>query len=339
MSGKSKKTHQHKYNTRENVPVVDNEDFSDAAKSAAVDDAMPLGKQGGGAAAASQPSTADLMKAITTLQGSITSVESKLTNLSNQMTTMQVTLTTVTDKVRDIEDAVTRHDGEIQAQGTTCKSLQAKYDDLHKKLLQMETISRRLNIRITSISEAEAKTNTAEFVANLIPQLLGPENFPDGVLVDIAHRVGPAQDGRDRAIIAKIHYLHEKNLITKLASQKAPLDYNGGRVSIFPDIPTEIFQQRKKFYAVRGRCRTAGLLSGFVGTRQTRLRITRGGTTRYFDTPQAAGRFLDRIAAAVTEGNDEDNGSEAGEHTEADSVESAAVNGGAPGGDEEENDG
>ena len=100
-------------------------------------------------------------------------------------------------------------------------------------------------------------------------------------------------------MIARIHYLDVKQLIVKLAAQKAPLIYNGVRVSIHPDIPSELFQQRKKFFEVRGRCKTAGLQSSFVGTRQTRLCISRNGSTRYFDSPEEANAFLDAAGDSV----------------------------------------
>ena len=300
MSGR-KKHRRHRYNTR--GFNSESEDSIDAV------DAMPRETPAGadGGTPSPNPTTADLMKAITTLQET---VEAKLANISTTMTAVQASLSTVTGKVRDIEVAVTRHDDELQTQDAVCKSLQANYDELRKKVLQLESYSRRQNIRITSVSEAEGKNNPSEFVSNLIPLLLGAEHFPDGVLIDVAHRVGPkpAKGGYPRALIAKVHYLHVKTLITKLASQKAPLQYNNARVSIFPDIPTEVFQQRKKFYDVRGRCRAARLQSGFVGTRQTCLRITHNGETRYFDEPESAGRFLDARLDAVVQGDVVDDG-------------------------------
>ena len=244
-----------------------------------------------GAAANNNPTTADLMNAIAALQKT---VDNKLTTISSAVHSMQATLSTVTGKVRDIEEAVSRHDDQLATQEALCKSLQESYDELRKKLLQDEFRSRRQNIRITGIVEGEEGNKPADFVSTLIPKLLGDEDFPTPVLVDIAHRVGPKPtDGYNRPIIAKIHYLREKMLITKLAAQKSPLEYNRRRVSFFPDQPKEVYQQKKKFNDVRKRCKDAGGQSGFVGSIQTRLRVTIDGATRYFDGPDAAKRFLD----------------------------------------------
>ena len=255
--------------------------------------------------AANNPSTADLMKAIVTLQQT---VDTRLTTISATMNSMQASLSTVSGKVREIEEAVSRHDDQLVAQEAICKTLQEGYNEMRKKLLQAEFRSRRQNIRVAGVCEGVEGNNASEFVSSLIPKLLGAEHFPAKVLVDIAHRVGPKSDTGNytRAIIAKIHYLQEKTLITRLAAQKSPLQYNGARVSIFPDQPTEVYQQRKKFQDVRKRCRDAGIQSGFVGTSQIRLRVTIDGATRYFDGPEAAGRFLDGRPVAVSGDVDDD---------------------------------
>lgn len=278
------------------------------------------------ASLAANPTNADLLAAIVRLQGSL---ESKITVVSNNLGSVQSTLSSVVDKVRDIEEAVSGHEARLAAQDAKIKALQAGYDDIRKTMLANELRSRRFNVRLGPVTEGHEKQDATGFVSRLIPSLLGSENFPDGVRVDIAHRVGPKPDrgGRTRSIIARIHYLDVKQLIVKLAAQKAPLSYNGMKVSIFPDLPTEVFQQRKKFYDVRGRCKTAGLQSGFVGTRQTRLRITRDGDTRYFDTPEAADAFLDAARDTEDGGGARDNDDLSGGGVAADDDLDVGVNG------------
>ena len=48
---------------------------------------------------------------------------------------------------------------------------------LRAKLCVLEGRSRRLNIKIVGITEGEEKGRPTEFVSNLIPKLLGDDNF------------------------------------------------------------------------------------------------------------------------------------------------------------------
>lgn len=242
--------------------------------------------------AAKNPSTADLMKAISALQKT---VESKFTTISATMSSLQTTLSTMSGKVRDIEVAVTTHADRLESLEALCKTLQDGYNYQRKKVLDLESRSRRQNIRITGIPEGAEKGNPSEFVSALIPTLFGSDQFPDKVLVDIAHRIGPrpAQAGSPCSLIAKLHYMHTRVRVTKLATQKSPLHCEGVRVSIFPDLPTEVFLERKKYGGVRQRCRTAGFQSGFL--HPCRFRTTADdGVTRFFPSPGEASQFLDQ---------------------------------------------
>ena len=71
----------------------------------------------------------------------------------------------------------------------------------------------------------------------LLPKLLGDEHFDKSIEVDHAHRsLAPAKYGKSRAIIAKLHYFQIKELVLRLSWEKAPLQYEGRPVFIFPDL-------------------------------------------------------------------------------------------------------
>ncbi|CAI5678313.1 unnamed protein product [Oreochromis niloticus] len=244
------------------------------------------------------PTSADIMSATARLE---TSVDSKLTAISTMMNAMEATLSTVTGRIHDIEEAVNGHDERISVLEALCDSLQKGYDLHHKKLDDLESRSRRQNIRILGVAEGTEKGNPLDFASELIPKLLGSENFTGRVVVDRAHRAlgpKPTDGDRPRPFIVRLHYYQTCERILRLAAQKAPLQYNGVKVFIFPDLTTEVLARCKKFEEVRKRCRAANLRYGFI--HPARFRVTLDGVTQTFDKPEVAKKFLDQKLAMGT---------------------------------------
>lgn len=144
--------------------------------------------------------------------------------------------------------------------------LQSGQDLHHKNLNELESRARRQNIRILGIKEGTEKGRPLEFVSDLLPKLLGNENFPGKVVVDRALRAPgpkPADGSRPRPFIVRQHYYQSRELIVRLAAKKGPLQYDGSKVFIFPDLCQDVVARRKEFDKARKRCREANLRYGF----------------------------------------------------------------------------
>ena len=242
-------------------------------------------------AAGANPSPSDLMQAIVCLQSS---VDSKFTVISTKITAMQTTLSSISGKLNDIEESVNDHEARITELESLYSLLQKGQDLQHKKLDDLESRSRRQNIRILGIKEEAEKGRPLEFVSNLIPNLLGNENFPNKVIVDRAHRgpgPKPADRARSRPFIVRLHYYQTRELIVRLAAKKGPLQYDGAKVFIFPDLSQDVVARRKEFDKVRKRCRDADLRYGFLYP--ARFVVTLEGDTHTFNKPDEALKFLD----------------------------------------------
>lgn len=74
----------------------------------------------------------------------------------------------------DVEKAVSTHDDKLASVESLCKTLQVGYNEQCKKLDDLESRSRRQNIRIVGIAEDTEKGRPLEFITDLIPSLLGP---------------------------------------------------------------------------------------------------------------------------------------------------------------------
>ena len=157
----------------------------------------------------------------------------------------------------------------------------------------LESHSRRQNIRICGIQEDTEKGKPTEFVSELIQALLGSEHFKMAILIDRAHRsqaTKPAKGGPPRPFIVRLHYPQTRDLILKLANQKFPLNFNGARVSFYPDLTLEVRNQQKEFDEVRNKCRAANIRYGFLFP--ARFKVTVEGSTRTFDNPKETDLFL-----------------------------------------------
>ena len=189
-------------------------------------------------------------------------------NVDKRFDTLQMALADLKQTMADIEERVTSNESGLNKHKTRTKALEdrcARWEDtaqsLSERLDDLVSHSRRQNICIIGDKEGTEKGNPIDFVAKLIPKLLGEEKFCNKpVEVDRVHRIrgrAAAADGPPRQIISRIHH------ILKLSSQKFPLQYKGTRLYIFPDLGPAVTKQRQRFDSIRAKCRAVKLRCGF----------------------------------------------------------------------------
>lgn len=111
--------------------------------------------------------------------------------------------------------------------------MQSENEALHLKVTDLEVCSWRQNVKITGLPE---KIHPTEFVAKLISELLGVDNFSKPLEVDRAHRLGrriSEDDARLPVMVAWIYHFQLKEKMLQLAHQQFPLRYNGKRFTSF----------------------------------------------------------------------------------------------------------
>lgn len=222
-------------------------------------------------------------------------VENGFDELKGSLSSLKSALSAVSDRVSTTEDAIETHEKRLnelerrqESLASQCMLQQAKIDDL-------EACSRRQNIRIIGIKEKVENGRPTEFVAKLLPELLGEEHFDHPVDVDRAHRTAaPARDGKPRAIVARLHRFQVKELVLRLAREKAPLQYDGRPVYIFPDLTSAIMKKRMAFQHIKEKCRARKIRCGF--RHPARLVVTVNDNTGTFSSPAEAEKFLSREA-------------------------------------------
>lgn len=223
----------------------------------------------------------------------------RFNTLDSKLQLVQASLTDHATRITDLEGCASDHETRISALEGRCAELMEINSTTKRKLIDLEARSRRSNIIITGLPEKAEKGNPTQFVAEFLPQLLGTNNFPDGLKVDRAHCIGAqSSPARRRIMIAKIHHYPDKEKILKFGRLQAPLSYNGARISIFPDFPPEVTEQRRAFDGVKKKLRDAGVKHGLLFP--ARLIFTFGTEQKIFQKPADAESFIDMFVTPAT---------------------------------------
>lgn len=231
------------------------------------------------------------------------SMNTRFDNLETSLAGVKTALAANSSRITSLEETREEHDTRITELEKSCDELHAQNKLLKTKLSDLEGRSRRQNIKIVGLPEKVEKGSPTAFVSDLLPKLLGADHFPHGIKVDRAHRIGPPGN-RPRIMIAKIHHDPVKEKIMQIARNMSPLNYEGQRVNIFPDLTADVIKDRKEFDGTRQKLREAGIRHGFLFP--ARLIFTHEGATKIFDSPQEASRYvaaahIQAAAAGATE--------------------------------------
>ncbi|KAI4904740.1 hypothetical protein NFI96_002270 [Prochilodus magdalenae] len=168
-----------------------------------------------------------------------TSIQEGLNNISSRLSSFEQTLSAVRSEVKEFKEtlgslteAVSAHDARIDSLESALKKMEGVNTALQQKVEDLEGRSRRNNIRIIGVPEGAEGTRPTDFVAELLPKLLGEENFNLPLVVDRAHRSlqpRPADGARPRPIIARIHLFQVKEKIMQLRRLHGPLQFRSNK--------------------------------------------------------------------------------------------------------------
>lgn len=198
------------------------------------------------------------------------------------------TTTEQTDMSHSLSDAHDRIQQLEQLQESNTKELKR----LKEKCFDLESRSRRRNLRFVGIPEGAEGGSPTKFMAELIPEVLGAENFPSPVEIDRAHRSltqKPKKGQRPRSFIVRLHYYAQKEINVGLAKGKGTLSYRGTPIHIYPDLPVEVSKLRATFNGIKAKHREAKIDYSLFYPAVLTLNLD--GVRHTFNSPQAAEEF------------------------------------------------
>ncbi|XP_059844498.1 uncharacterized protein LOC132404373 [Hypanus sabinus] len=153
------------------------------------------------------------------LEGVVRSLDTKLQSQASDIQRHEDKLATleklIVEKVRTIEVL----DKKVQS---TLKTV----DQYKFKITDLENRSRRQNLRIIGFPERVESGDLTEFFSKLLWEIFGDEGLQTKPVIDRAHRVARFSSTTDkpRAVIVRLHYPREKELLIRLARKKRLLN-------------------------------------------------------------------------------------------------------------------
>lgn len=179
-------------------------------------------------------------------------------------------------------------------------NLKENYDTLQKEHLKLcnkiddlENRSRRCNLRILGLPETVKGPELFKFIQETLPDLLQISDTCSDMVVERAHRLGPARTSpgdRPRVVIFKsLSYVH-KEAIWQASRKRKNLSWEGSRLLIFQDYSAEVTRARKEFAPL---CSTMIKENRkFALLYPARLRLYDGNTFKEFTSAADADGYL-----------------------------------------------
>ena len=208
-------------------------------------------------------------------------------NLQSTIDSYASRLTDVESSLQDIDGRVTELEAKCEALSKTSMALVSKTEDL-------ESRSRRFNLRVLGIPENTEGPQATSFMSDVFAELLGIDNSGAFPLLDIAHRSlapKPQPGTPSRPMIVKVHHFQVKQRILRIARERAPLMFRGHQVRIFPDFTVDVAKRRAAFTGIKQKLRAAQVRYGLLFP--ARLQLTFNNEKHIFNTPEAAEKYYE----------------------------------------------
>lgn len=147
------------------------------------------------------------------------------------------------ERISTVEDSVKILQTKVAVMETQLKTA-------NDKVIDLESRSRRDNLKILNLKEGIEGTDPKIFLESMLPKLLDLQTGKDRVKIDRAHRVGPKQDDRPRAMIIKLHNPSDKDKIMRAVKAKGSLMFENKKLFIYQDLSPAVREQRRGFNEV-----------------------------------------------------------------------------------------
>lgn len=207
---------------------------------------------------------------------------------------MQSTVTEHGQRLDSLESNTELQDQRIQALEERCVALASSTAKLTAKTTDLESRSRRNNIRIIGLPESIEGPRPTSFFAELLAETFGDQTLQSPLELDRAHRAltaKPQPGSRPRPVILRLHRYQTKELIIREArKRRGKLQYRGSPIQIFEDYAPEVAEERAKYRTVMTVLYNLALRPALLFP--ARLQITlESGAKKRFSSPEEAASF------------------------------------------------
>ncbi|KAJ7995644.1 hypothetical protein DPEC_G00246720 [Dallia pectoralis] len=184
-------------------------------------------------------------------------VEAALAPLSSMLDGIRSTAEEQGRRMDAFEHDMCDYSDRIVALEETVARLSSENQQLKDKNDDLESRSRRCNLRIVGIPEKMERGDPVGFMTGFFTEVLGTTLVPAPLKLDRAHRIGapPTPDGvnpKPRVFIVRFHNFQDKERVLRRQSRDQ-LIFRGIKVFIFPDLTSSIAKKRALFLGIKRR--------------------------------------------------------------------------------------
>lgn len=226
------------------------------------------------------------------IRSSVQSIETTLTSQASTIREMETSLSDHSGRIIQVEHDV----GELQS---NLKSVIQENAALKAKVEDLESRSKRQNLRVLGLPENIEGKDPRDFVAKMFSSLLG-ELLSAPPELDRAHRSlqpKPRPGDPPRPFIVRFHRYIDKEIVLNWAKTHKDISYNSIRIRIFEDFSVAVTKKRLAFNEIKGLLYKRGVKFGMLYP--ARLRVTYGNREHIFNSAgDAQAFFQERILSS-----------------------------------------
>ena len=247
-----------------------------------------------------QPTLAAILKAVNKCTASVNglrlrfgSLEEEVGLIRHDIQKMRERTTAVEGRISDLEDRMPPLIRETQNTSRLARAVDMRAEDFENRL-------RRNNVRIVGLPEKVEGRDPTQFVEQWMAEVFGKDSFTHLYAVERAHRVPtrPLPPGNPpRPILARLLNYRDREIILRLAREKKNVQFNGTRVSFYPDFSAAVQKSRARFTEIKKRLQK--VQAPYAMLYPARLRVILNGQAHFFEHPADASDWLDANEGAL----------------------------------------
>lgn len=239
----------------------------------------------------------DMRKELNEFRGEI---NTKLQETSRELQATTTRVAEAEQRVSDIEEWNTA------AKDALTQALENQ-EALQAKLTELESRSRRNNLRIYGIPEESEGPNLTEFVSKLIKSQVGPPVTDMDLGIQRCHRAlgpKPPHGAPPRSLVICFLEFRVKEQVLHTAWRKKDVRYDGKRIYFDQDYPPEILKKRKAYVGILRALKAKGIR--FQTPHPAKLKVFFDSGTRVYESATEAAKDLKKRGLSLEEVNEPD---------------------------------
>ena len=230
-----------------------------------------------------------------------TDFKATFATLESRLDKIQTKITDHGQRMDSLESHTEVQDQRIQALEERCVALVNSNTKLTAKTIDLESRSRRNNIRIIGLPESIEGPRPTSFFADLLAEVLGDQILQSPPELDRAHRAltaKPPPGSRPRPVIIRLHRYQTKEVIIREArKRRGKLQYRGSPIQIFEDYTPEVAEERARYRTVMAELYNLALRPSLLFTARLQITLETGAKKR-FSSPEEATSFAAKYQQA-----------------------------------------